>query len=121
MPQKAQCLAFQKHTVELLLCNVSEQSHQWPTKSCCGLTTSVQNKKVIFIPVMKPRMEQNGMEPIGAHAKLKIVLNRLCTVSNFHTITIIVLKLVCFCLVIGILEIVHSKFLLNARHMACCV
>ena len=48
--------------------------------------------------VMKAGMERNGMELIGARAMLKIVLNRLCAISNCHTITRIMLELVCFCL-----------------------
>ena len=48
--------------------------------------------------LMKAGMERNGMESIGARAKLKIVQNRLCAISNCHTITIIMLELVCFCL-----------------------
>ena len=41
--------------------------------------------------LMKAGMEQNGINQ-GARQILKIVLNRLCTVSNFHTITIIVAR-----------------------------
>ena len=40
--------------------------------------------------------ERNGTNR-GRAPSSKIVLNRLCTVSNFHTITKIVLELVRFC------------------------
>ena len=37
---------------------------------------------------MKAGIERNGLKQIGmCQVFLKIILNRLCTVSNFHTIT----------------------------------
>ena len=65
-------------------------------------------------------MERNGMESIGARAKLKIVFKQIVRYFQLSHNNYNYARISLF-LFIGMLVIVRSKVLLNAHHMVRCV